>query len=219
MGPTFPAKVVDNMALLSYEGVNFVFKYLNEVSDVFNENVLAKVVIKAEVGTLTVTDRRVRILLDEGLEIYYASDPSKDSTLLLFGDHKMDILRILGNANKEYYQDENLFLNYTELGFDIMIAPDNRVSKFILHTNFPYHPHFGFYDRCFYELDFNHPNMSPKCNIPSVFEEIKEHREERSKKQKKKDKIAKAKLAIAKKEITPLTKFEDIKLAMNEESS
>lgn len=212
MGLTFPAKVSGNMALLSYEGVNFVFKYLTtEVSDVFNENVLAKVVIKAELST--VSDRRVRILLDEGLEIYYASDPSKDPTLLLFGDHKMDILRILGNPNKEYYQDENLFLNYIELGFDIMIATDNRVAKFILHTNYPYHPHFGFYDRCFYELDVN-------MSIPSVFEEVKEHREERSKKQKKKDKIARAKLAlVAKKEITPLTKFEDIKLAMNVESS
>jgi hypothetical protein len=64
----------------------------------------------------------------------------------------MDVLRLLGNPNKEFYKDQNLFLNYLELGFDIMIGADYLVKKFILHTNFPEHPYFGFHNRCFYEL-------------------------------------------------------------------
>ena len=60
---------------------------------------------------------------------------------------------MLGNPNKEYYHDNSLFLNYLELGVDIMLSGvDFLIKKFILHTNCPYHPHFGFYNRCFYEL-------------------------------------------------------------------
>lgn len=77
--------------------------------------------------------------------------------MVLFGDHLMDVLRMIGNPNKEYYRGEQLFLNYLELGLDIMIGVDYVVKKFILHTNFPYHPHFGFYNRCFYELQYD-PN-------------------------------------------------------------
>jgi hypothetical protein len=49
----------------------------------------------------------------------------------------MDVLRLLGNPNKEYVKDDCLFLNYLELGFDIMIGPDYLIKKFILHTNYP----------------------------------------------------------------------------------
>lgn len=72
--------------------------------------------------------------------------------MILFDDHQMDVLRLLGNPNKEYYKDQALFLNYLELGFDIMIGPDYLVKKFILHTNYSEHPYFGFHNRCFYEL-------------------------------------------------------------------
>jgi hypothetical protein len=37
----------------------------------------------------------------------------------------MDVLRILGNPNKEFYHEGNLFLNYLELGIDLMISPDH----------------------------------------------------------------------------------------------
>ena len=75
--------------------------------------------------------------------------------MILFDDHKMDVLRILGNPNKEYYKagGESLYLNYLELGIDIMISSDYRVGKFILHTNYPYHPYFCFHNRCYYELE------------------------------------------------------------------
>ena len=64
----------------------------------------------------------------------------------------MDVLKLLGNPNKEFYKEDGLFLNYLELGIDIMISKDFLVKKFILHTNFPTHPYFGFHNRCFYEF-------------------------------------------------------------------
>ena len=64
----------------------------------------------------------------------------------------MDVLRLLGNPNKEFYKDEGLFLNYLELGIDMMIGKDYTLKKIILHTNFPTHPFFGFHNKCFYEL-------------------------------------------------------------------
>jgi hypothetical protein len=36
---------------------------------------------------------------------------------------------------------------------DVVIDGGCRVCKFILHTNFHYHPHFTFYNKCYYELD------------------------------------------------------------------
>lgn len=64
----------------------------------------------------------------------------------------MDVLRILGNPNKEYHKEGKLYLNYLEIGMDIVISLDNKVEKIVMHTNFPYHPHFCFYNRCFFEL-------------------------------------------------------------------
>ena len=68
--------------------------------------------------------RRVKIRLNEGIEIIYPNDLLKDSITVLFGDHQMDVLRILGNPNKEYYHEDGLFLNYLELGLDVMVGAD-----------------------------------------------------------------------------------------------
>jgi hypothetical protein len=51
-------------------------------------------------------------MIDKGLEI-------SDGVNLFFGDHKMDVLCMLGNPNKEFYDQGNLFLNYLDLGIDI----------------------------------------------------------------------------------------------------
>ncbi len=64
----------------------------------------------------------------------------------------MELLKALGNPNKEYYKDDCMVLNYLELGMDIIIEKNYTVKKIILHTNFPEHPHFGFHNRCNYEL-------------------------------------------------------------------
>ena len=48
----------------------------------------------------------------------------------------MEVLERFGNPNKEYYSQESLFLNYLELGIDIMIQNiDHTVKKIILHAN------------------------------------------------------------------------------------
>lgn len=76
--------------------------------------------------------------------------------MVFFGDHQMEVIRQLGNPNKHYYKDDSLFLNYLELGFDIMLGTDYLVKKIILHTNFPNDPFFCFHSRCFYELNVQH---------------------------------------------------------------
>ena len=60
----------------------------------------------------------VRILLDEGIEVYSLNNPETNVNLY-FGDHKLEVLRILGNPSKEFYDGGNLFLNYLDLGLDI----------------------------------------------------------------------------------------------------
>ena len=60
----------------------------------------------------------VRILLDEGIEVYSPNNPDTIVNLY-FGDHKLEVLRILGNPSKEFYDGGNLFLNYLDLGLDI----------------------------------------------------------------------------------------------------
>ena len=89
-------------------------------------------------------------MLNEGVSIQTQSN----TVSIYFGDHKLDVLRILGNPNKEFYKDNNLYLNYLELGMDLMISSqDYTLAKIIMHSNFPYHPFFGFHNRCFFELD------------------------------------------------------------------
>jgi hypothetical protein len=56
--------------------------------------------------------------MNEGIEITYSSN----SVTVYFGDHLLDVLRILGNPNKEYFKENSQFLNYLEIGLDIMIS-------------------------------------------------------------------------------------------------
>ena len=78
----------------------------------------------------------------------------------------MEVVRMLGNPNKHYYKDDSLFMNYLELGFDIMIGTDYTVKKIILHTNFPNDPNFCFHSRCFYEIPVQHtPLKEIKADI------------------------------------------------------
>lgn len=83
----------------------------------------------------------------------------------------MEILKVLGNPNKEYYRDESLILNYLELGIDIIVEKGYTVKKFILHTNYPEHPHFGFHNRCNYELKIE---LSPKVSFEQALGEVEE---------------------------------------------
>ena len=53
-----------------------------------------------------------------------------------FGMPLTEVIQRLGNPNKEYYSGNKLFLNYLELGLDLMF--DNRdfsVKKLIMHAN------------------------------------------------------------------------------------
>ena len=63
------------------------------------------------------------------------------------------MLEKLGNPNKEFHKGSALYLNYFELGIDVMIEnQDFSVKKIIVHSNDLMMPDFGFYDRCSFEL-------------------------------------------------------------------
>lgn len=57
------------------------------------------------------------------------------------------------------------FYNYFTMGMDILFdAKNNKVKKFILHTNFPGHYNFNMYHRCEFSLElasFNSTRTSP----------------------------------------------------------
>ncbi|CDW73451.1 UNKNOWN [Stylonychia lemnae] len=195
MGPTYPPRIIGNSVLLSYENypISFVFEYsekmfkegsreltIDQLQVQENRLVKLNLVDNHEYGSDK--DRKgiifvqltqiVRILLNEGIEIIYPNDPSKDSVKILFNDHLMDVLRILGNPNKEYYSEGSLFLNYLELGFDLKIDANYKLQKIIIHTNFIKHPYFGFYHRCFFELIID--NYIEKKSSSPAKEELQE---------------------------------------------
>lgn len=58
------------------------------------------------------------------------------SKSVYFGQSLTDVLEKLGNPNKEYHKTDRHFLNYFELGLDVVIV-DSNVSKLILHANNP----------------------------------------------------------------------------------
>ena len=80
----------------------------------------------------------------------------------------MDLLRSLGNPNKEFTTQGKRFLNYLELGADFMLNRNGVLKKIILHANQYQEPNFGFYDRCFFEID------KPQVSTVSKFSEIKD---------------------------------------------
>ena len=131
MGPTLPPRIMANLAILDYEGASFVFKFTQNIdasSLMTTENTLAKITISCDHNSIIDRFKRgklschllpiVRILLDEGIEIYTPNNPETNVSLY-FGDHKLEVLRILGNPSKEFYDGGNLFLNYLDLGLDI----------------------------------------------------------------------------------------------------
>ena len=75
MGPTFPPKVSDNLSILQYEGVTFIFKYSpkekqledgSRSADVYNlvtdDNNLSKIVIEADQNIHFIPDKRGKTL-------------------------------------------------------------------------------------------------------------------------------------------------------------
>ena len=116
-----------------------------------------------------------------------------------FGDHLLDTLRNLGNPNKEFSRPRSgtkqalHFLNYLELGIDLGFSEDDHLlKKIILRSNHIADPIFGFYDRCFFQLNLDF----------SAFREGKEGLEE------SKDKSGGDQKTEV---VTPCTKFSSIK--------
>lgn len=65
-----------------------------------------------------------------------------------FGQSLLSVLQSFGNPNKEYYRGKALFLNYLELGIDVMFeSGDFTVKKLIIHLSNSKLPNFCFYDK------------------------------------------------------------------------
>lgn len=72
----------------------------------------------------------------KGLTFSVDGDSFEMNKHVCFGDHLMSVLQTLGNPNKEYYKAQKLFLNYLELGIDIMFEHQELVvTKLIIHLN------------------------------------------------------------------------------------
>lgn len=94
------------------------------------------------------------------------------TSTIRFGDSVQDVMAGIGAPSKVFYKSEDkmkihspnahrrsaalrsdYFYNYFTIGMDILFdAKNNKVKKFILHTNFPGHYNFNMYHRCQFNL-------------------------------------------------------------------
>lgn len=47
-------------------------------------------------------------------------------------------------------------------------SQDHTLAKVIMHSNFPYHPFFGFHNRCFFELEIKDSVINPLFKFNEV---------------------------------------------------
>lgn len=97
--------------------------------------------------------KKCLVIPNQGIEFYFDSEKTTMRKQIYFGQSLAEVLTKLGNPNKEFHKGNLLYLNYFELGVDIMIEnQDFSVKKIILHSNDLVMPDFCFYDRCSFEL-------------------------------------------------------------------
>lgn len=104
----------------------------------------------------------------------------KSDAEVFFNDSCQDVMSVLGTPSSVYYKSEELnklaindnfsaagkdgqqndyFFNYITLGMDILFNSEtNRVTKFILHSNFPCHYNFNSYFMCNFEIQATNPD-------------------------------------------------------------
>ncbi|KAJ3392905.1 hypothetical protein HDU92_008127 [Lobulomyces angularis] len=119
--------------------------------------------------------------------------------LNLISNSAQDILIKFGNPNQIFYKNEermkihhsnkninnssidissgeDYFWNYFELGVDFLFDRKHHfLKKIIFHTNFPGHPNFSRYKRCFFELKLSSANKTASTlDYKSKLESIQE---------------------------------------------
>lgn len=150
MGPTAPPMVQGTKSILDYPGIKFIFA----------ENTLAKLQIFSDENlpdsiAKSLCSKKCRVLLNHGLQFYFDNDLGSLQKRIFFGQPMPEVLDTLGTPNKEYHKvgQNCLFLNYFELGIDVMIeTQDYSVKKLVVHCNNPLMHDFCFYDRCYFEM-------------------------------------------------------------------
>lgn len=106
----------------------------------------------------------------------------KTDVEVFFNDSCQDVMSVLGTPSSVYYKSEELnklslnenfssvanlsqqkdyFYNYITLGLDILFNSEtNRVTKFIMHSNFPCHYNFNSYFMCNFEIPITNPDTN-----------------------------------------------------------
>lgn len=115
----------------------------------------------------------------------------KSDAEVFFNDSCQDVMSVLGTPNSVYFKSEELnklgnkenfssgvnvnqqndyFYNYITLGMDILFSCEtNRVTKFVLHSNFPCHYNFNSYFMCNFEIQLTNPETNqPYTVTPST---------------------------------------------------
>ena len=171
--------------LLRYDGISFIFENNgvdNEDAVILGSDApLVKIAIYAEKmlkdsiskDIILHKSPNIKIELEKGISINFNEG---EDTLIFFDDTLETVLSKLKNPNYilnktvkdeyscleyKYENEENTctpdyFLNYFNLGFDILFDGEkNTVKKIKLHTNNPFCSTFGIYNRCNFSFDCN----------------------------------------------------------------
>lgn len=139
-------------------------------------------------------------LFMQGIEKSYQLDNRELLDVeISFDDTCQDVLSLIGSPTSIYfkseessklYQNENLlsqnlqqlnnpydyFYNYVTLGLDILFSADtHRISKFVLHSNYPCHYNFNSYFMCNFEILLSDKSQQFLITPSTKWEKIQEY--------------------------------------------
>jgi len=172
--------------LLRYEGISFLFENNGVESEdsviLGSDAPLIKIAIfggkmlKESLSNEVLVQKNPCVKIDIDRGILISSNNESEDITIFFEDPLESVLSKLKNPNYIHYKTLNddyvyfdlkceneetpsnpdYFLNYFNLGLDIMFDGDkNTVKKIKLYTNNPFSSNFGIYDRCNFSLELN----------------------------------------------------------------
>ena len=147
--------------MLTYqdEGFTFIFTYHTKLQN-SEIDTAANTVGKMRISSLEEDrEQKLKVNIGEGISI--------DEKKVNIGDSLINCLQVLGNPNKDFYTEKRFYCNYFERGLDLVFEND-LLAKIILHTNQFADTNFAFYDRCFFELEFEGTMISPLTRFSQI---------------------------------------------------
>ena len=147
--------------MLTYqdEGFTFIFTYHTKLQN-SEIDTAANTLGKMRISSLEEDrEQKLKVNIGEGISIAEKK--------VNIGDSLINCLQVLGNPNKDFYTEKRFYCNYFERGLDLVFEND-FLTKIILHTNQFADTNFAFYDRCFFELDFEGTMISPLTRFSQI---------------------------------------------------